>query len=327
MLVLGVETSCDETAASVVGNGKNILSNVISSSMRHHRKFGGVIPEIATRHHVENIDRVVKKALDDADIAREELSAIAVTQGPGLAGALLTGISFAKSMSYALGIPLLAVDHLKAHIYAALMFDETPDFPFLGLVVSGGHTTLSVVMDYYDFKVIGETLDDAIGEAYDKVARILGLGYPGGPEIDRLAKKSAASRLKYNCRSVKGSLDFSFSGVKTAVLYSTRDVKHLDTAKKAEIASSFQEAVLGVIVENVLKAAKERGLHDLVIGGGVSANSRLRELAAQKISSSGVKVFFPPFSLCSDNAAMTAGLGYHLLKRDLVAGPDLTAKV
>ena len=219
MLIIGIETSCDETAASVVKNGVDILSNVISSSLKHHKKFGGVVPEIATRHHVENIDKVITRSLHEADIGIRDIDALAVTDGPGLMGALLTGISCAKAMSYCLDKPLIAVDHLKAHIYSAIMFKDAPRFPFIGLVVSGGHTRLYLVEDFDKFKLLGDTVDDAAGEAYDKVAKILGLGYPGGPIIDVLAKKGNPDAIKFTCKAVKDTLNFSFSGIKTAVLY------------------------------------------------------------------------------------------------------------
>ena len=219
MLILGIETSCDETAASVVKDGVNILSNVISSSLKRHKKFGGVVPEIATRHHVENIDKVVSSSLHKAGIGIKEIDAVAVTDGPGLVGALLTGISCAKAISYSLNKPLIAVDHLKAHVYSAIMVKNAPRFPFIGLVISGGHTRLYLVWGFNNFKLLGDTVDDAIGEAYDKVAKILGLGYPGGPVIDALAKKGNPDAVKFTCKAVNGTLDFSFSGIKTAVLY------------------------------------------------------------------------------------------------------------
>lgn len=328
MLILGIETSCDETAASVVKDGKEILSNVVSSSLRHHKKFGGVIPEIATRHHAENIDKVVASSLKSAGVVIGDIDAIAVTQGPGLVGALLTGISFAKSMSYALHVPLIAVDHLKAHIYASLMQEEKPLFPFIGLVISGGHTRLSLVKDFDDFLVLGDTLDDAVGEAYDKVAKLLGLGYPGGPIIDRLAKKGNVKAIKFTCRPIENTLDFSFSGVKTAVLYHVRGRGGKVTeSERCDIAASFQEAVLNVIVNNSLKALERHDLNRLAIGGGVSANSRLRRMIAEKAASRGVKIYFPPFELCSDNAVMVAGMAYQLYRKGSKADLGMTAVV
>ncbi|MDP8230212.1 MAG: tRNA (adenosine(37)-N6)-threonylcarbamoyltransferase complex transferase subunit TsaD [Candidatus Gorgyraea atricola] len=324
MLILGIETSCDETAASVVENGIKILSNVVSSSLKQHKRFGGVVPEIATRHHVENIDKVVNRSLNNAGLKINDVDAVAVTQGPGLVGALLCGISCAKALSYALGVEFIAVDHLKAHIYSALMCKDAPRFPFIGLIISGGHTRLCLVEGFDSFTTLGDTLDDAIGEAYDKVAKILGLGYPGGPIIDRLAKKGDAKAIKFTCRPIKGGLDFSFSGIKTAVLYYVkgqgtpyenqrfRTGQARDKGQEEDIAASFQEAALKVIVNNTIKALEKHNLKTLVIGGGVSANSRFREMIAREAMFRSLKVFFPPLQLCSDNAAMVAGLAYRL---------------
>ncbi len=317
MLILGIETSCDETAASVVKNGREILSNVISSSLKYHRRFGGVIPEIATRHHVENIDKVVKCSLYNAGVGAKDIDRVAVTEGPGLVGALVCGNSFAKAMAYSLGVPLIEVDHLRAHVYSAMMRKDAPRFPFIGLVASGGHTRLYIVKGYDKFIVLGDTLDDAIGEAYDKVAKILGLGYPGGPVIDRLARKGSRS-IRFTCRPIKASLDFSFSGVKTAVLYYVNSAQaHKRTsAQVKDIAASFQEVVLNVVVGNALKAMEQHNLKTLVIGGGVSANSRFREMLAREAMFRDLKIFFPPLELCSDNAAMVAGLAYRLQGED-----------
>jgi N6-L-threonylcarbamoyladenine synthase len=326
MLILGIETSCDETAASVVKDGIEILSNVVSSSLRYHRMFGGVIPEIATRHHVENIDKVIERSLYKASLSIEEVDAIAVTQGPGLVGALLSGISCAKAMAYALGIPLIAVDHVKAHIYSSLMQEGVPGFPFIGLVMSGGHTRLCLVKDFDDVTTIGDTLDDAIGEAYDKVAKILGMGYPGGPLIDRMAKKGNPRAIRFTCRPLNGSLDFSFSGIKTAVLYYVRKRESRMRIKdRRDIAASFQEAALGVIVKNSLGALKTHNVRTLVIGGGVSANSRFREMIRRESISGDFRAYFPPLELCSDNASMVAGLAYRLYKKGIRSSLDITA--
>ncbi|MBU1061767.1 MAG: tRNA (adenosine(37)-N6)-threonylcarbamoyltransferase complex transferase subunit TsaD [Candidatus Omnitrophica bacterium] len=338
MFILGIETSCDETAASVVKNGRLVLSNVVSSSLRYHRRFGGVIPEIATRHHVENIDRVIFRSLHEAGLQIEDIDAIAVTQGPGLVGALLSGISCAKAMAYSLDIPLIAVDHLKAHVYSALMQERRVRFPFIGLVISGGHTRLSLVEDFDVFKVLGDTLDDAIGEAYDKVAKILGLGYPGGPVIDRLAKKGNPHAVRFICRPINGSLDFSFSGIKTAVLYYVKDngsrpVRNrrfsygarITDHETRNISASFQEAALSVIVKNSIKAMEKYKIKTLVIGGGVSANSRFREMITRESMFRGFKAYFPPIDLCSDNAVMVAGVAYRLYKKGIESGLDITA--
>jgi len=327
MLILGIETSCDETAASVVEDGRKILSNVISSSLRYHKKFGGVVPEIATRHHVENIDKVVARSLEKAGVAIEGIDAMAVTQGPGLVGALLSGISFAKSLAFGLGKDLIAVDHLKAHIYSALMQDGAPGFPFIGLVISGGHTRLCIVRDYDDFVTLGDTLDDAVGEAYDKVAKILDLGYPGGPVIDRLAKDGDPAAIKFTCKPVNGGLNFSFSGIKTGVLYHVKRQETRDKRQVNDIVASFQEAVLKVIVGNSLKALEKYKLKALVVGGGVSANSRFRDMIKRQAMFKDFKVYFPRLQLCSDNAAMVAGLAYRLYNKGVRSKLDITAKV
>lgn len=331
MLILGIETSCDETAASVVKNGADILSNVISSSLKYHKKFGGVVPEIATRHHVENIDKVINRSLHDAGLEIKDIGAFSVTDGPGLMGSLLIGISCAKAMSYCLNKPLIAVDHLKAHIYSAIMTKEEPKFPFMGLVISGGHTRLYLVEAFDRFKLLGDTVDDAVGEAYDKVSKILGLGYPGGPVIDALAKKGNPSTVRFTCKAVNNGLDFSFSGIKTAVLYyvqgqGTRD-RGQGKTKKEDICASFQEAVLRVIVGNSIKAMDKYKTKSLVIGGGVSANSRLRDLMQREARYRDFKLYFPPLSLCSDNAAMVAGLGYRLYKKGIRSSLNITARI
>ncbi|MBU3911017.1 MAG: tRNA (adenosine(37)-N6)-threonylcarbamoyltransferase complex transferase subunit TsaD [Candidatus Omnitrophica bacterium] len=324
MLILGIETSCDETAASVVKDGKEILSNIISSSLRYHARFGGVVPEIATRHHVENIDRVINSSLRKAGVGIADIEAIAVTQGPGLVGALLSGISCAKAMAYGLDIPLVAVDHVSAHIYSALIGQSDPKFPFIGLVVSGGHTRILLVEDFDRSITLSDTLDDAIGEAYDKVAKMLGLGYPGGPVIDRLARKGNPMAIKFTCRPVDNGLDFSFSGIKTAVLYHIRSQDSIGAQEISDIVASFQENALKVVVRNCLKALEQYKLNTLVVGGGVSANSRLREMFAFEASAKNISVNFPPVELCSDNAAMIAGLAYRLYKKGIVAGLDIT---
>ncbi len=324
MLILGIETSCDETAASVVKNGIDILSSVISSSLKHHKKFGGVVPEIATRHHAENIDKVINRSLHDAGPDIRDIGAFAVTDGPGLIGALLTGVSCAKAMSYYLNKPLIAVDHLKAHIYSAIMVKDAPRFPFIGLIISGGHTRLYLVEDFNRFRLLGDTVDDAVGEAYDKVAKILGLGYPGGPVIDILAKKGNPDTVRFTCKAVNSSFDFSFSGIKTAVLYY---VQRQGKIKKEDICASFQEAVLRVIVENSIKAIEKYKIKSFVVGGGVSANSRFREMMHREVMYRDFKLYFPPLDLCSDNASMVAGLAYQLHRKGLRTSLDITARV
>jgi N6-L-threonylcarbamoyladenine synthase len=327
MLILGIETSCDETSASVVKDGLDILSNVISSSLKYHKKFGGVVPEIATRHHVENIGKVINRSLCGANIKIKDIDAVAVTDGPGLVGSLLTGISCAKAMSYGLDKPLIAVDHLKAHIYSAIMIKNAPKFPFIGLIISGGHTRLYLVKDFDSFELLGDTVDDAIGEAYDKVAKILKLGYPGGPVIDALAKKGNPSAIKFTCRAVNNTLDFSFSGIKTAVLYYANNQKPAASNQISDICASFQEAALNVIVKNSIKAMEKYKIKALVVGGGVSANSRFREMMKREAMYKDLEVYFPPMNLCSDNAAMTAGLGYRLYKKGVKTQLDMTVRI
>ncbi|MFA5388942.1 MAG: tRNA (adenosine(37)-N6)-threonylcarbamoyltransferase complex transferase subunit TsaD [Candidatus Omnitrophota bacterium] len=328
MLILGIETSCDETSASVVKNGTDIVSNVVSSSLKYHKKYGGVIPEIAARRHVENIDKVINRSLRNPGIGIKDIGAIAVTNGPGLAGALLTGISCAKAMSYSLSKPLIAVDHLKAHVYSAIMAKKPPRFPFIGLVISGGHTRLYLVKDFDSFELLGDTVDDAVGEAYDKVAKILGLGYPGGPVIDKLAKQGNPRAIRFTCKSVNNSLDFSFSGIKTAVLYYVKAcASGLNARLISDIAASFQEAALKVIVENSVKAMERYAIKTIVIGGGVSANSRFREMMQREAAYKGLELYFPPMKLCSDNAAMTAGIGYRLYKKGSRAPLNITVNI
>jgi N6-L-threonylcarbamoyladenine synthase len=314
MLILGIETSCDETSASIVKDGEYILSNVVSSSLEHHKKFGGVVPEIATRHHVENIDKVINRSLYNAGLKIEDIGAVAVTDGPGLMGALLTGISCAKAMSYYLNKPLIAVDHLRAHIYSAIMIKDAPRFPFIGLVISGGHTRLYLVEDFDRFELLGDTVDDAAGE----------------PVIDALAKKGNPRAIRFTCRAVNGTLDFSFSGIKTAVLYYVKEQRagsKEHRAREEDICASFQESVLNVIVENSIKALEKYKIKSFVVGGGVSANSRFREMMHREAKYKDFKLYFPPMSLCSDNAAMIAGLGYMLYKKGIKASLDITARV
>ncbi|MFA6078771.1 MAG: tRNA (adenosine(37)-N6)-threonylcarbamoyltransferase complex transferase subunit TsaD [Candidatus Omnitrophota bacterium] len=323
MLTLGIETSCDETSVSVT-NGRSVLSNVVSSSVHLHKRFGGVVPEIASRLHVEYIVEVVTEALKAAGKELKDIKLVAVTNGPGLVGALLTGISMAKSLSYSLGVPLIGVNHILAHMNSAFLNeDDKPSFPFIGLVISGGHTALFYCEDIDRQKLLGQTQDDAVGEAYDKVAKILALGYPGGPVIEKTAKssKKRESRLFPKSFMGKDSLDFSFSGIKTAVLYYVRKLeqkspKGLDAGTVSDICYAFQESVLDVLVEKAFFAAKVKGLKRIVIGGGVAANGRLREKFHDAAALAGdVKVYFPKFEYSMDNAAMVGTLGEELYKR------------
>lgn len=326
MLVLGIETSCDETAVSLVENGRKILSNVVSSSLHLHKIYGGVVPEIATRYHVELINFVLAEALDKAKARLRDIDMVAVVFGPGLVGALLIGISSAKVLSLCLNIPLVGINHLQAHLYAPLMRKQLPRFPFVGLVVSGGHTNLFYVKDFLNWKIIGRTCDDAAGEAFDKVAKILKLGYPGGPVIERIARKGNSQKIRFPRSYLeKNSLDFSFSGLKTAVLYYVKNNEPASkrTNEQRDIAAGFQEAVVDILTEKAFKACLLKKVRHFVLGGGVAHNLRLRRVLAKRLKDHGIKVYFPQLSLCQDNAAMVAGLGYQLYRRGKVSNLGL----
>lgn len=317
MITLGIETSCDETSVAIVENGRRILSNVVVSSLKQHRRYGGVVPEIAHRAHLETMLTCLGAALKKAKVNLKDIDLIAVTQGPGLMGSLLVGMAAAKSLAFSLSKPLVGVDHVFAHLYAGFLSDPSLRYPFLGLVLSGGHTLVLRVDSPSRIRILGRTLDDAIGEAFDKVAKILGLGYPGGPEVDRLARGQKTNQIFFKRPILsKNSLDFSFSGIKTAVLYKVNELKKkpLTLKVKKQIAAGFQEAVCDVVVEKALRAARLENLKTVVVGGGVSANSRLREKLKSAASAKGVGVVFPSGVLCQDNAAMIAGLGTALYK-------------
>jgi len=347
MLSLGIESSCDETAVAVVEDGRRIVSNVISSSLDLHQPFGGVIPEMACRAHLETITILVKEALVRAKTDFNKLDIISVTYGPGLVGALLIGVSTAKAISYTIGLPLVGVNHLWAHIYANFLSfeksqkDETPvpEFPFIALVISGGHTCLVCVEDFDRYQLLGRTEDDAVGEAFDKVAKILGLGYPGGPVIDKISREADPHKIKFTRPYLKkGGLNFSFSGIKTQVLYYVKKEFGftLDTAdasevakykdKVADIAAGFQEAVVDVLVSKSIDACEQSGIKQLVLGGGVSINHRLREKMKPACSEKGIKLFYPDRLLCADNAAMVAGLGCRLYEKGIESTFDLTVQ-
>lgn len=311
MDLLGIETSCDETSAAVVRDGKIVLSNIVVSSLKEHQKFGGVIPEIASRRQMEFIQPIVDEALKAAGVRLRDIDTIAVAREPGLIGSLLVGISFARALSFALGKPLVEVNHIKAHLYAPFLSEGPPRLPAVGLVVSGGHTSLYAIRDHFHFKILGQTLDDAAGEAFDKVARILGLGYPGGPVIDRLAKGAQAGAVSFKCAALPGTLDFSFSGIKTAVLYYKQKNKVDDPKSIAQVARAFQHSVVETLTEKCIKACHRMKTRTLAVGGGVAANSSLRVRLTDQAGREGIRVHFPPISLCMDNAAMIAGLGFH----------------
>lgn len=308
--ILGIETSCDETAASIVKNGKEIVANVVASQIESHKRFGGVVPEIASRHHVEQMTIVLEEVMTQANMTFQDLDAIAVTEGPGLVGALLIGVNAAKALSFAHQIPLVGVHHIAGHIYANQLVDELV-FPCLALVVSGGHTELVLMKEHGSFEVIGETLDDAAGEAYDKVARTMGLPYPGGPHIDRLAHEGEPTIKLPRAWLEEGSYHFSFSGLKSAVINTLHNASQKgETIAPEDLATSFQESVIEVLVGKTLKAAEAYGVKQVVLAGGVAANKGLREALTSAFAKlPEVNVMIPPLSLCTDNAAMIAAAG------------------
>ncbi|MDD5730743.1 MAG: tRNA (adenosine(37)-N6)-threonylcarbamoyltransferase complex transferase subunit TsaD [Candidatus Omnitrophica bacterium] len=314
MYVLGIETSCDETSASVVKDGRTVLSNIVASSLNQHKKYGGIIPEIAFRMQLDTITGVTDSALKEAKLKLNDIKLVSVTSGPGLLGSLLVGISFAKAISFSGKIPLLGVNHLYGHIYAAFLNNNKLELPFVALVVSGGHTSLLYIKDFDKIELLGSTRDDACGEAFDKVAKILKLGYPGGPVIERMAQGGNPGKIKFNCSNTKDPLDFSFSGIKTAVLYCIRDTPRPQLAQIKDISASFQETVINTLVKKSMLACKMKKQKLLVVAGGVAANNRLREKFLQAAGENSIKCLFPEKKLCMDNAAMVAGLGYHLHK-------------
>ena len=305
ILVLGIETSCDETSAAVVKNGREVLSNVINSQIKIHEEFGGVVPEIASRNHVKNINFVVKEALKQANVTFQDLDLISCTKGPGLVGALLVGVAYAKGLSLALNKPLLGVNHIEGHIAANYISHKELQPPFLCLIISGGHTHLVHIKDYNEFEILGKTRDDAIGEAYDKVARVIGLGYPGGPKIDKLAKEGT-SNIELP-KPHMDNLDFSFSGIKTAVI----NLHHKNPdINKADLCISFEKCTTEILLENTLKALKNLNLNIVALAGGVSANSFIRT-EFEKLKEQGINVFYPEMILCTDNAGMIASAAYY----------------
>lgn len=314
ILTLGIETSCDETSASVVRNGRKILSNVIDTQIPIHEKYGGVVPEIASRNHIEAISRVTMFALEQANVKFEDIDAVTPTYGPGLVGALLVGVSYAKALSFAINKPLVGVNHIHGHIASNYLTYKELEPPFLCVLISGGNTEIVHVKDYTEFEVLGKTRDDAIGEAFDKVARVVGLGYPGGPKVDKMAKNGNPI---YDLPKThfKDSLDFSFSGIKTAVINLNHKYQDIN---KEDLCASFQKAVTDVLIENTIKAIKQTNSNKIAIAGGVSANSYIRQ-AMLNLESKDLKVYMPDMKLCTDNAAMIASSGYYnfiLGKRD-----------
>lgn len=311
-IILAIESSCDETSAAVVVNGREVLSNVIASQIDTHKKFGGVVPEVASRMHIEVIDSVVKAALEEAGVKLTDIDAIGVTYGPGLVGALLVGLQYAKGLSMGSNIPLVPVNHIQGHISANFIEYKDLKPPFVSLVVSGGHTFIVHVKNYREFEVIGQTRDDAAGEAYDKVARALGLGYPGGPKIDKLAKSGNENAIQFpRAKFHDDTLDFSFSGVKSAVLNYLNKAKMTgQEVNKADVAASFQKAIVDVLQNNVFLTCKRKNINKIAVAGGVASNSCLRETLKLEGSKRGIEILFPTPILCTDNAAMIASAAY-----------------
>ena len=306
VLIMGIESSCDETSVAIVKNGREVLSNVINSQIKIHEEYGGVVPEIASRCHTEVINQIMKEALEKAGVTLDNIDAISVTHGPGLVGALLVGVSYAKGLSFATGKPLVPVNHIEGHIAGNYITHKDLKPPFLCLIISGGHTHLVKVTDYNEFEILGKTRDDAVGEAFDKVARVVGLGYPGGPKVDNLAKEGTAN-IKLPVTHFD-NLDFSFSGIKTAVI----NLNHKDpNINKADLCASFQAAVTEMLTSNVRKAIKEFNTDKIVIAGGVSRNSYIRSSFDNLAKELNINVYYPEPILCTDNAAMIAAMGYY----------------
>jgi N6-L-threonylcarbamoyladenine synthase len=328
VLVLGIETSCDETSAAVVDDG-GVKSNIISSQLVH-AKYGGVVPELASRAHQRLIIGVVQEALTKAGVTKHQIGGVAATQGPGLVGALLVGLNFGKALAYGLKIPFVGVNHMEGHLYSNMLLDEKPKFPFVSLIVSGGHSMLVLVNAPFEHRLLGQTRDDAAGEAFDKVAKMLGLGYPGGPAIDSLAKQGNASAIKFPRTYLEdGSYDFSFSGIKTSVLYYLRNNgltaetigKHL----LADICAGFQMSIVEVLVAKTISAAKEFQIQEVTIAGGVSANSLLRSMMDEACKKRGLRLFHPPLEYCMDNGAMIAYVGWMKLQKGITSSMELPA--
>jgi len=325
MIVLGIETSCDETSAAVVKDGK-VLSNVISSQYVHHA-YGGVVPELASRAHQRLITQVVQEALDRGGCKREDLNAVAATYGPGLVGALLVGLNFGKALAYGLGIPFVGINHMEGHLYSVMLHEPAPEYPFVSLIVSGGHTMLVHVEGPFRHQVLGQTRDDAAGEAFDKVAKMLGLGYPGGPRIDALAAKGNPRAINFPRPYLDPqTFDFSFSGIKTAVLYHLRDHgKPVGETALADLCASFQQSVVDVLVKKTMRAVATTGVHDVTVAGGVSANAGLRAGLEAACAKTGVRLFTPRMEYCMDNGGMIAYVGWMKRVSGVRSPLDLTA--
>ncbi len=327
IFILGIESSCDETAAAVVKNGREVLSNIIFSQIALHTEYGGVVPEIASRKHIEKINQVIEQALTEAHMKLKEMDAIAVTYGPGLVGALLVGVSAAKAISFASGIPLVGVHHIEGHISANYIENKELEPPFVSLVVSGGHSHLVVVKDYGEYEIIGRTRDDAAGEAFDKVARAIGLGYPGGPKIDRISKEGNPDAIHFpRARVAEAEYDFSFSGLKSAVLNYLNSCRMKgEEINRADVAASFQKAVVDVLVEHSMDAVKRYGYDKFAIAGGVASNSSLRSAFEKACMERKIKFYHPSPVFCTDNAAMIGTAGYYEFIKGVRSGYDLNA--
>lgn len=328
MKILGIETSCDETSIGIVEDGKIILSNIISSQIDIHKEFGGVVPEIASRHHIKNVTAVMHDALSQADLTLHDIDYLSVTYAPGLIGALLVGVSFAKGMSFGRDIPLIPVHHLKGHIYSNFIENDIK-LPAIVLIVSGGHTNLVYMDENHQFETLGSTMDDAVGEAYDKVARVIGLGYPGGPEIDKLYSSGNPDAIKFPIPVLEGKYDFSFSGVKTFIInYINKAKMKQEEINIVDVAASFQKTVVKILVDKTILAAKDKGVDTILIAGGVAANSLLREELKKAGEKIGKNVYYPSMKLCTDNGAMIAAAAYYGVKYagKKPAGLDLNGK-
>ncbi|MBI5574662.1 MAG: tRNA (adenosine(37)-N6)-threonylcarbamoyltransferase complex transferase subunit TsaD [Elusimicrobia bacterium] len=322
MIILGIETSCDDTSAAVVENGINVLSSVVSSQLKIHKKYGGIVPELASRHHLENINFVIEKAMQNAKCKMQDINAVAVTVGPGLIGSLLVGTTTAQAISNILKIPIVGINHIEGHIFANFLTTNheprTTNFkpPFIALIVSGGHTDLIKVMGFGKYKILGRTRDDAVGEIFDKIAKFLELGYPGGPIIDKFAKKGDSKKINFPRPYMPDTWDFSFSGLKTAVINYTREHKNTRTRERLyDLCASFQQSCADVLVRKTVLACKKFNIKKIILGGGVSANSLLRSDFIKKCDEENIKLFMPAAIFCTDNAAMIASAGYFKLKR------------
>ena len=325
-VIMAIESSCDETACAIIKNGHEICANVVSTQIKIHEKFGGVVPEVASRKHLEYIDIVIEEALSESGYTLDELDAVAVTMGPGLIGALLVGLSTAKGLAYAINKPLIGVHHIEGHIYANFLAHQDITLPCICLVVSGGHTNIVKISEHGSYQIFGQTVDDAAGEAYDKVARAIGLGYPGGPKIDKLAKEGNPKAIQFPRAKLDQPLNFSFSGLKSAVLnYLNQAEMKQEAINRADVAASFQDSVVDVLCDHTMKAMEETGITTLLLAGGVSANSRLRERIDELCVKNGYKLYYPPLSLCTDNAAMIGAAAAYKYARNEFSGYNLNA--